>query len=363
MQREVPEASLVCTPPEKALRDQMLTLAQLAGTELRIRNPADGWHSDSGRVFLSRSALTEMATTCADAGDSGINLNRLHDAIVVLIAGQQRLRSQPGKLATLVLPDDEKEVLSLLYQPSFSGTILEVRPLCVGARSDIVAALLAQSLRARLESTADEALVCLIDLSGTGCSLTNWLEPGCETGIGWDDVVAGAPPAGWRIAQGLPRWAGVAILGGTNSFQPKTAGQVGAILRGLVSEFAATIIIGGALGTVGLHPDSVVWVGDTSLATIHGAAAINRPEGAPAASQTVVLVKNGGLGRKQALGAFSDAAPHTPVQVWDFPRRILSTWQRFGISAPLPKPARQAASQLLDEITSSGPGHLGGTYD
>lgn len=362
MQREVPEASLVCTPPEKALRDQMLTLAQLAGTELRIRNPADGWHSDSGRVFLSRGALTEMAATCADAGDSGIILNRLHDAIVVLSAGQQRLQAPPGQLATLVLPDDEKEVLSLLYQPSFPGTILEVRPLCVGARSDIVAVLLAQSLRARRQGATDEAPVCLIDLSGTGCNLTNWLEPACETGIGWGDVVGEAPPAGWRIARGLPRWAGVAILSGTKSFPPQTAGQVGAILRGLVPEFTATIILGGALGTVGLHPDSVVWVGDTSLATIHGAAAINRLA-SPAASQTVVLVKNGGLGRKQALGAFSDAAPHTPVQVWDFPRRILPTWQRFGVVAPLPKPARQAASKLLDEITSSISGHLGGIYD
>lgn len=372
--------TLLCETHEKAWREQLEMLATLAGADLRVIAPRNWSETCPGPVFCS----TQAAAACPGrlAGET----------YLVRLQGETSGGTEAG--SALVLPADEREVLSLILQQSGNAFTVAVRGLVPGVNTTIIAGLLARALAVaaegetgsehtrehtregrrkrnrgrepRLEASRDfngggeersgTPPVCWVDCSGSYLPLDAWVEPVSGADLDWNAWQVTGQIPGFRAAAGLPTWENVALLGGSGSLV--RADTVPGVLRDLAGIFPCLVldlgsgagaqVLSGAgtpRGTVGT--DAVVWVADYSRAALLAWETLPPELPCPA---HLVVVPGGGLPPRQARRALRGIHPEIAVSDWSYSARIWDSFGCDGLIAPLPRKVAHTTENLAASL-------------
>ena len=368
--------TLLCETHEKAWQEQLEMLATLAGADLRVIAPRDWSETCPGPVFCS----TQAAAACPGrlAGET----------YLVRLQGETSGGTEAGP--ALVLPADEREVLSLMLQQSGNAFTVAVRGLVPGVNTTVIAGLLARALAVAAEGeTGSEHTrehtregrrkrnrgrggsyatgrdsysggeghsgtppVCWVDCSGSYLPLDAWVEPVSGADLDWNAWQVTGQIPGFRAAAGLPTWENVALLGGSGSLV--RAETVPGVLRDLAVIFPCLVldlgsgagaqVLSGAgtpRGTVGT--DAVVWVADYSRAALLAWETVPPEFPCPA---HLVVVPGGGLPPRQARRALREIHPEITVSDWSYSARIWDSFGCDGLIAPLPRKVAHTTENL-----------------
>lgn len=372
--------TLLCEPHEKAWREQLEMLATLAGADLRVTGPQDWSGTWPGPVFCS----TQAAAACPGRLAGGTYLVRLQ--------GETSGGAEAGP--ALVLPADEREVLSLMLQQSGNAFTVAVRGLVPGVNTTVIAGLLARALAVAAEgetgsehtrehtresgrsrnrgrggsyATCGDSFgdseghsgtppVCWVDCSGSYLPLDAWVEPVSGADLDWNAWQVSGQIPGFRAAAGLPTWENVALLGGSGSLD--RAETVPGVLRDLAGIFPCLVLdlgsgagapalsgAGMSQGTVGA--DAVVWVADYSRAALLAWETLPPEFPCPA---HLVVVPGGGLPPRQARRALCGIHPEIAVSDWSYSARIWDSFGCDGLIAPLPRKVAHLTENLAASL-------------
>lgn len=372
--------TLLCEPHEKAWREQLEMLATLAGADLRVIAPRIWSGTWPGPVFCS----TQAAAACPGRLAGGTYLVRLQ--------GETSGGAEAGP--ALVLPADEREVLSLMLQQSGNAFTVAVRGLVPGVNTTVIAGLLARALAVAAEgetgsehtrehtrdsgrnrnrglggsyATGRDSIgdgeghsgtppVCWVDCSGSYLPLDAWVAPVSGADLDWNAWQVTGQIPGFRAAAGLPTWENVALLGGSGSLV--RAETVPGVLRDLAGIFpclvldlgsgaGAQVLSGAGMprGTVGT--DAVVWVADYSRAALLAWETL--PPDLPCPAHLVV-VPGGGLPPRQARRALRGNHPEIAVSDWSYSARIWDSFGCDGLIAPLPRKVAHLTENLAASL-------------
>ena len=372
--------TLLCETHEKAWREQLEMLATLAGADLRVIAPRDWSGTRLGPVFCS----TQAAAACPGrlAGET----------YLVRLQGETSGSTEAGP--ALVLPADEREVLSLMLQQSGNAFTVAVRGLVPGVNTTVIAGLLARALAVaaegetrserarehtregrrsrnrrrepRLEASRDfndggeersgTPPVCWVDCSGSYLPLDAWVEPVSGADLDWNAWQVSGQIPGFRAAAGLPTWENVALLGGSGSLV--RAETVPGVLRDLAGIFPCLVldlgsgagaqVLSGAgtpRGTV--RTDAVVWVADYSRAALLAWETLPPEFPCPA---HLVVVPGGGLPPRQARRALREIHPKIAVSDRSYSARIWDSFGCDGLIAPLPRKVTHTTENLAASL-------------
>ena len=372
--------TLLCEPHEKAWREQLEMLATLAGADLRVIAPRNWSGTWPGPVFCS----TQAAAACPGRLAGGTYL--------VSLQGETSGGAEAGP--ALVLPADEREVLSLMLQQPGSAFTVAVRGLVPGVNTTVIAGLLARALAVAAEgetrsehtrehtrdsgrnrnrglggsyATGRDSIgdgeghsgtppVCWVDCSGSYLPLDAWVAPVSGADLDWNAWQVTGQIPGFRAAAGLPTWENVALLGGSGSLV--RAETVPGVLRDLAGIFpclvldlgsgaGAQVLSGAGMprGTVGT--DAVVWVADYSRAALLAWETL--PPDLPCPAHLVV-VPGGGLPPRQARRALRGNHPEIAVSDWSYSARIWDSFGCDGLIAPLPRKVAHLTENLAASL-------------
>ena len=372
--------ALLCEPHEKAWREQLEMLATLAGADLRVIAPRDWSGTWPGPVFCSTQAAAAFPGRFA----GGTYLVRLQ--------GETSGGTEAGP--ALVLPADEREVLSLMLQQSGNAFTVAVRGLVPGVSTTVIAGLLARALAVAAEgetgsehtrehtresgrnrnrgrggsyATGRDSIgdgeghsstppVCWVDCSGSYLPLDAWVAPVSGADLDWNAWQVTGQIPGFRAAAGLPTWENVALLGGSGSLV--RAETVAGVLRDLAGIFpclvldlgsgaGAQVLSGAGMprGTVGT--DAVVWVADYSRAALLAWETL--PPDLPCPAHLVV-VPGGGLPPRQARRALRGIHPEIAVSDWSYSAHIWDSFGCDGLIAPLPRKVAHLTENLAASL-------------
>lgn len=355
-------------------------LATLAGADLRVTGPQDWSGTRLGPVFCS----TQAAAACPGRLAGGTYLVRLQ--------GETSGGAEAGP--ALVLPADEREVLSLMLQQSGNAFTVAVRGLVPGVNTTVIAGLLARALAVAAEgetgsehtrehtresgrsrnrgrggsyATCGDSFgdseghsgtppVCWVDCSGSYLPLDAWVEPVSGADLDWNAWQVSGQIPGFRAAAGLPTWENVALLGGSGSLD--RAETVPGVLRDLAGIFPCLVLdlgsgagapalsgAGMSQGTVGA--DAVVWVADYSRAALLAWETLPPEFPCPA---HLVVVPGGGLPPRQARRALCGIHPEIAVSDWSYSARIWDSFGCDGLIAPLPRKVAHLTENLAASL-------------
>lgn len=397
--------TLLCEAQEERLQQYLATLATIAGANLTVTTvnpgeasslPGDGFgvagveFTASGTDSAAAGALVFLSQTVARSRPG------MRDGAYVLSLQGEGVGGA-GQGPSLVLPQDEREILNLMMPRTQNAFIVAVRALVPGAQTAVVAGLLAQGISCGLEGAtagprpdvsprvpsgralfpgpspepfsrgsvpdsagSDTNTVCWVDGSGSNLPLNTWVAPVTGSDLQWSDLCEARFIPGYRVAAALPRWGKVALLGDAAGLQVK-AGSALTNLRSLSSFFSCLVIDLGSGGGSLLRPPSAavsasagspgegfkigatVWVADNSRAALLAweSLAEQYPQ-----SEHLVLHPGGALPLRQARKALQESRPDVTVHDWSMPARFWKTFSRDGLTLPLPRQANRATRSL-----------------